>query len=68
MNNKIPLVRKMVPGSIASQIVGVQPMGQIAGKVYSFKVKYTSSYVSVLERYLPRIAWVLDEIRNEIGK
>jgi Major capsid protein Gp23 len=35
----IPLIRKVMPGIIASQIVGVQPMQGSVGQIHTMKIK-----------------------------
>ena len=39
----IPMIRKVIPGMIASEIVGVQPMTGPSGLVYSMKPRYGGS-------------------------
>jgi hypothetical protein len=40
MKELLPLIRKVVPGLIAQDIVGVQPMQAPVGKVFTMKSKY----------------------------
>lgn len=36
----LPLIRRVIPGTIASEIVGVQPMSGPVGQVYSLRYQY----------------------------
>ncbi len=36
----LPLIRRIIPGTIASEIVGVQPMSGPVGQVYSLRYQY----------------------------
>jgi len=36
----IPMIRKIMPGTIAQMIVGVQPMGGPAGLIYKLRFSY----------------------------
>jgi hypothetical protein len=39
----IPMIRRIIPGTIATEIVGVQPMTGPVGLVYSLRYKYAES-------------------------
>ena len=39
----IPMIRRIIPGTIASELVGVQPMDGPVGLVYSLRFKYGES-------------------------
>lgn len=39
----IPMIRRIIPGTIASELVGVQPMSGPVGLVYSLRFKYNDS-------------------------
>jgi len=39
----IPMIRRIIPGTIATEIVGVQPMQGPVGLVYSLRYKYAES-------------------------
>jgi hypothetical protein len=39
----IPMIRRIIPGTIATEIVGVQPMSGPVGLVYSLRYKYNQS-------------------------
>lgn len=39
----IPMIRRIVPGTIAQELVGVQPMEGPVGQVYSLRFKYAES-------------------------
>jgi hypothetical protein len=39
----IPMIRRIIPGTIANQLVGVQPMQGPVGLVYSLRLKYGES-------------------------
>ena len=39
----IPMIRRIIPGTIASELVGVQPMSGPVGLVYSLRYKYNES-------------------------
>jgi hypothetical protein len=39
----IPMIRRIIPGTIATEIVGVQPMSGPVGLVYSLRYKYAES-------------------------
>ena len=36
----IPLIRKILPGLIANEIIGVQPMSSSIGKIFTMKTTY----------------------------
>lgn len=40
----LPLIRKVMPGIIARQILGVQPIPDSAGTLFTLKPKYQSKY------------------------
>jgi hypothetical protein len=42
----IPMIRRIIPGTIASEIVGVQPMSGPVGLVYSLRFKFAESNVT----------------------
>jgi hypothetical protein len=35
----MPIIRKIIPGTIANEIMGVQPMSESLAKIYSVKIK-----------------------------
>lgn len=39
----IPMIRRIIPGTIASELVGVQPMSGPVGLVYSLRFKYNET-------------------------
>lgn len=39
----IPMIRRIIPGTIASELVGVQPMSGPVGLVYSLRFKYNDA-------------------------
>lgn len=39
----IPMIRRIIPGTIASELVGVQPMSGPVGLVYSMRYKYNDA-------------------------
>lgn len=39
----IPMIRRIIPGTIAQELVGVQPMDGPVGQVYSLRFKYAES-------------------------
>lgn len=39
----IPMIRRIIPGTIASELVGVQPMSGPVGLVYSMRFKYNDA-------------------------
>jgi hypothetical protein len=43
----IPMIRRIIPGTIASELVGVQPMSGPVGLVYSMRFKYNETAGSV---------------------
>ncbi len=43
----IPMIRRIIPGTIASEIVGVQPMSGPVGLVYSLRFKFAESAVTL---------------------
>lgn len=42
----IPIIRRMMPSIIASEICGVQPMTGPAGSIFSLKARYNSNSVT----------------------
>lgn len=42
----MPMIRRVIPGSIASELVGVQPMSGPVGLVYSMRYKYAEGPLS----------------------
>jgi hypothetical protein len=44
----IPMIRRIIPSTIATEIVGVQPMQGPVGLVYSLRYKYNESVTSAL--------------------
>jgi hypothetical protein len=40
----IPMIRRIIPGTIASEIVGVQPMSGPVGLVYSLRFKFAEAF------------------------
>ncbi len=38
----IPMLRRIMPGLIASEIIGVQPMTETTGKLYTMKSNYST--------------------------
>jgi len=43
----IPMIRRIIPGTIATEIVGVQPMQGPVGLVYSMRYRYTEATAAV---------------------
>lgn len=41
----IPMIRRIIPGTIASELVGVQPMSAPVGLVYSMRYKYAEGEI-----------------------
>lgn len=39
----IPMIRRIIPGTIATELVGVQPMSGPVGQVYSLRYKYAEA-------------------------
>jgi len=39
----IPMIRRIIPGTIATELVGVQPMSSAVGQVYSLRYKYAEA-------------------------
>ena len=44
----IPMIRRIIPGTIASELVGVQPMSGPVGLVYSLRYKFNEAAVDTV--------------------
>lgn len=51
IKNLIPMMRRIMPEIIASNIVGVQPMSSLAGMVYSMKGMFSDYFNTSIEEY-----------------
>ena len=45
-NINIPFIRKILPGLIANEIIGVQPMSGPAGKIFTIKTTYDGNKIN----------------------
>ena len=66
----IPMIRRIIPGTIATELVGVQPMSGPVGLVYTLRYRYAEAVVGAPSRNpfnLPNDIAVNDEVFGNVS-